>query len=346
MTKIQWADKSWNPIAAYDRETGKRGWFCTKVSEGCTNCYAEKFNQFRGNGHLYRVGNLAKVRFELAPTLEDPLHWRKPRIVFVSSMTDLFLEAHTNEMIDQVFAVMALAPRHQFLVLTKRPDRMRDYVRSKLSDQRDRYTARLSQALSDVAVSQKMSWPLSQAWPVPNVWLGVSVEHQKAAYERIPILLSTPAAIRFLSCEPLLSPVDLTPFLYDEVEATTMPDYESPRPMSRGLAWVIVGGESGTDARPCEVEWIRDLAAQCRGTDVPVFVKQMGRWMGGDHTGFVVNRWLLDNGRVFVPPIIGARANIRPANAIAFGNCDTHGGTPAEWPEDLRVRQYPATVAA
>lgn len=280
-TSIEWATDSWNPIAAYDRETGKRGWFCEKVSPGCTNCYAEQWNRFRGNGHLYRVGNRDKVRFELAPTLSDPLHWRKPRRVFVNSMTDLFFEEHTDEMIHRVYGVMVGAYRHQFLILTKRAERMRDFAGA-------------------------------HGTP-PNVWLGVSVENQEQADLRIPLLLQTPAAIRFLSCEPLLGPVNLVPYLSPSIAVNVWDDgFGRPR-REPGVDWVIVGGESGAGARTCHLAWFRDIAEQCHNASVPLFVKQLGA---------TAVDWEADG-------IVGVDL------------ADPKGGDPKEWPTELRVRQYP-----
>lgn len=294
-TSIEWATDSWNPIAAYDRETGKRGWFCTKVSPGCTNCYAEQWNRFRGNGHLYRVGNLDKVRFELAPTLTDPLHWRKPRRVFVNSMTDLFLEAHTDEMIDEVFSVMGGAPEHQFLVLTKRPERMLAYM-----------TSRGYKAWN----SRRMDL---EAWPARNVWLGVSVENQEQADLRIPLLVQSPATVRFLSCEPLLGPVAIPAFL----------DHPSP------IHWVIVGGESGSKARPMDVRWLRSIVFQAQSAGCAVFIKQMGKLpQTADLTHWRATAKLL-------PDSSGYALKLR----------DRKGGDPTEWPTNLRVREYPREVA-
>lgn len=294
-TSIEWATDSWNPIAAYDKETGKRGWFCTKVSPGCTNCYAEKINKRLGNGHLYRVGNLGKVRFELTPTLNDPLHWRKPRRVFVNSMTDLFLEAHTDEMIDEVFSVMGGAPDHEFLVLTKRPERQRDYMKTRA------YRAWNSRRME------------MEAFPPRNVWLGVSVENQQAADERIPILLDTPAAIRFLSCEPLLGEVQIPEYLRNPLW-NDVPSWQQPV-----IDWVIVGGESGSDARRCNIAWIRYLLAQCQRAQCPVFVKQLGK-----------SPVELSAGIVTWPEI---------------DLLDKKGGDMAEWPADLRVREFPGEAA-
>jgi protein gp37 len=287
--------------------------------------------------------------------LEDPLRWREPRRIFVNSMSDLFHEGVTDEQLDRIFAVMALADKHTFQILTKRPARQREYVSG--TDVRARIAAQANAIMrsrrtmqgSDHALSHRFLWRQIETaepgewlnrlsgiaddqWPLPNVWLGVSVENQAAADERIPILLDTPAAVRFLSCEPLLGPL-----------AFPLPCIGSR--FWSDLDWIIVGGESGAKARPCDVQWIRAIVAQCAEAKVPCFVKQMGKWITGDHTGFTVNRWLLDDGRVFVPPVLGANAHVRPANAIAFGNCDDHGGNWNEWPDDLKVRDFPAESA-
>jgi protein gp37 len=171
--RIEWTDATWNPV---------RG--CTKVSPGCKNCYAETFaERWRGvPGHAYEQG----FDLRLVPEkLDEPLRWKKPRRIFVNSMSDLFQEGVPDDLHRDVFAVMALAPQHTFQVLTKRADRMRDYCRSAI---------RVRPAGDRASV----------AWPLPNVWLGVSVENQHFADERIPLLLQTPAAVRFISAEPLL----------------------------------------------------------------------------------------------------------------------------------------------
>jgi protein gp37 len=323
-TSIEWATDSWNPIAAYDKETGKRGWFCTKVSPGCTNCYAEQWNRFRGNGHLYRVGNLDKVRFALAPTLNDPLHWRKPRRVFVNSMTDLFLGAHTNEMIAASFAVMARAPQHQFLVLTKRAQRMLNWF--------------MIQSL--VSTDSELFEAAGGRWPLPNVWLGVSVENQEQADLRIPTLLQVPAAIRFLSCEPLLDQVDLQRVKHPTDEDRTIDvlrrgtwdfnnQFTNHSDMPDGIDWVIAGGESGPDARSCDVQWIQTLVDQCHHASVPVFVKQLG----AHPTTPDLTHWR--TGRELLPAADGYALKLRSRK----------GGDPKEWPTELRVRQYPKVPA-
>lgn len=287
-TEIQWTHQdgyigeTWNPIAAFNLETGKRGWMCTKPSAGCKHCYAEAMNRFRGNGLTYTVGSLDRVRLELV-NIEQPIHWRKPRVVFVCSMTDLFHEQHSDTMIDAVFTTMAKCQRHVFIVLTKRPARMRDYCNARLL-----------------------------GLPLPNVRLGTTVENQQTADERIPALLATPAVVRFLSCEPLLSAIDFRGAI-DQVDNTG--DYVRNR-----IDWVICGGESGAGARVLDVEWIYDIIAQCEFAGVPCFVKQLGRRPVRREHGVVV--W----------PEVDL--------------IDKHGGDPAEWPEDLRVREFPAVAAS
>lgn len=223
--------------------------------------------------------------------LEAPLHWRKPRRVFVNSLSDLFHEDVPNKFIAAIFGVMAACPQHAFQVLTKRPERMlswfqwvqshRPAVTRELIKQGgawpkiDEYSA---ESLLCVFSAREVLEPLSRvvltAWPLPNVWLGVSVEDQKTADERIPILLQVPAAVRFVSVEPLLSGIQLV------AGANT----RSGRPLklhdfgryTSDIHWVVVGGESGPKARPCDVAWIRSIVRQCKKAQVPCFVKQLG----------------------------------------------------------------------
>ena len=209
-SSIEWTDATWNPV------TG-----CTKVSPGCAHCYAETFaERFRGvPGHPYEQGFDVKLwRARLAL----PLEWKRPRMIFVNSMSDLFHDAVPDEFIREVFQVMERADWHTFQVLTKRPER----------------TAALSESL---------------AWPA-NVWMGTSVENQRFT-TRIDSLRQTAARVRFLSCEPLLGPLQL-----DLTE----------------IDWVIVGGESGPRARPMRADWARSVRDQCRAVGVPFFFKQWG----------------------------------------------------------------------
>ena len=215
---IEWTDKTWNPV------TG-----CTKVSAGCKNCYAERLFPRPYPGRAFTDVRLHPER------LRQPFHWRKPRRVFVNSMSDLFHEAGPDEFLDQVFAVMALRPRHVFQCLTKRPERMQRYLNSRAKSVE--YWERQAR---EFGYTFKFQWEGEVIgtcpFPLPNVWLGVSVEDQEAADARIPLLLETPAAIRFLSCEPLLGRIDLRLDQY------------------KRLDWVIVGGESGPRARSMDLD--------------------------------------------------------------------------------------------
>jgi protein gp37 len=213
---IQWTDATWNPI---------RG--CSRVSAGCTNCYAETIAaRFSGPGLPYE--GLARRRSNgeaqwtgvvrvIEKHMMDPLSWRQPRRIFVNSMSDLFHENVSDETIHRVFAVMALAPRHTFQVLTKRPERMRNLVSSDAFADAVLDHIENDAELWEASKLERDDYPIQEfnrdiasgeRWPLPNVWLGVSVENQAAANERIPLLAQTPAAIRFLSCEPLLGPID------------------------------------------------------------------------------------------------------------------------------------------
>lgn len=281
-SKIEWTNDSWNPV------TG-----CTKVSPGCKNCYAEAFaERFRGvPGHPYEQGFDLKLWPE---RLSLPLKWKKPRRIFVNSMSDLFHEGIQDEFIDRVFHTMACAPRHTFQILTKRADRMEKYARGILED---------GERLRGVVAPAMMTSDPKLAWPLKNVWLGVSVETQQFASERIPALCATPAAVRFLSCEPLLGELDLLPDLCgcDQCGGSAEAMLEPRR-----IDWVIVGGESGHGARPLEVRWVQDILHACREGGVAAFVKQLGACWAKEH----------------------AAKNKK-------------GGDPAEWPEGLRVRQFP-----
>ena len=218
-SKIEWTDATWNPIRARNRETGGTGHYCVHVSEGCRNCYAERMQPRFRNPVRYAAQDREKVELFLdRKTLEQPLRWREPRMVFVCSMTDLFLEDHTDEWIDSVFAVMALCPQHTFQVLTKRPERMRSYmegaedrIRSETYDDIPPYDA----APEWWERTARNEYRLRLNWPLPNVWLGVSIEDQETANGRIPILLETPSAVRFVSAEPLLARVDLRRWMND-----------------------------------------------------------------------------------------------------------------------------------
>lgn len=250
-SKIQWTDATWNPV------TG-----CTKVSPGCKHCYAEK----RSHRLKGRFGYPEDEPFRLTlheDRLDQPLHWKKPRLIFVNSMSDLFHPDVPYEFIDQVFAVMTLCPQHTFQVLTKRPDIMYDY----LSDPHKTYDIHVEM---NAFVDGK---PPGTLLPLPNVWLGTSCENQQYADERIPWLLKTPAAIRFVSAEPLLGSIDLTPEKSPYLYYNAISDGS---PVWRGPNWIIVGGESGPGARPMHPDWVRNIRDHCQKAGVPFFFKQHG----------------------------------------------------------------------
>lgn len=286
-THIEWTDATWNPI------TG-----CSVVSPGCTNCYAMKLAGTRLQHHPSRSGLTmetkagpvwnGQVRFNEG-WLDQPLRWRKPRMIFVCAHGDLFHEAVPDEWIDRIFATMAMAMKHTFQVLTKRPALMKAYLTAP-----GRRDAVIREMYRQGAAFGAIPWPLS------NVWLGVSVEDQARANERVPILLDTPAAVRWISAEPLLGPVDLTtlrrynptgkPWIDGLRGLVTRGGYlaRSPSECSMststmipgelpGIDWVVVGGESGP--RPMHPDWARSLRDQCVQADVPFLFKQWGAWL-------------------------------------------------------------------
>lgn len=359
-TSIEWTDRTWNPV---------RG--CELVSPGCTNCYAMKqAHRFAGLGGPYegltKMGARGPLWTGAARTipaaLAEPLRWRKPQRVFVNSMSDLFHPDVPFKFVAAVFAVMAACPQHTFQILTKRPERMREFFEwvdrerrgymhghrgflwGHVQDPRYLSPERAAQAWFDMAravhgpalatsIGDACAWP----WPLPNVWLGVSVEDQRRADERIPHLLNVPAAVRFLSCEPLLGPVVL--HLERINDLGRWDSTGRPLPLSR-IDWVIVGGESGPGARPFDVAWARSLVHQCREASVPVFVKQMGADVRDrNDAGFEPGDggWWLDDPGAQVEHLDegyqGAPVRVRLR--------DRKGGDPAEWPEDLRVREFP-----
>lgn len=305
-TGIEWTESTWNPL---------RG--CTRISEGCRSCYAERIagrfpdGPFQGFAVRTPNGPRWTGRVELIPSMLGlPLRWKHPRRVFVNSMSDLFHEAVSNDAIAAVFGIMAASPHLTFQVLTKRAQRLAEwfqwidgYGSSRWCvDAAEHYCPDLRPLLPGN----------SPDWPLMNVWVGVSCENQAMAEARIPWLLQTPAAVRFLSLEPLLEPIDLshmliTPpmpphyFRYGDV----LRGWYSDRPNKCGVGgrepridWGIIGCESGPARRPMDLAWARSLRDQCQAGGVAVFVKQ-----------------LAINGRV------------------------VHDIT--QFPEDLRVRDYP-----
>lgn len=273
-SKIEWTHATWNPL------TG-----CTLVSEGCRNCYAAREAAGRLSHHPAYEGLAVKRggravftgEIRLHPDrLDQPLRWRKPRRVFVNSMSDLFHPDVPDEFIARVFAIMELAKRHTFQVLTKRPERMAALLHDPGFIEQVRERLLVEDSHQFVTVFN--GW-----WPISNVWLGTSVEDQATANERISHLLETPAAVRFLSCEPLLGPVDLARIGHFRDESLSALEEIVGWVQRPAVDWVIVGGESGPNARRMETEWAASLVRQCREARVPVFVKQLGDAHGRGH---------------------------------------------------------------
>lgn len=281
-SSIEWCSATWNVV------TG-----CSRVSRGCEHCYAERLAATR-LAHQPTYAGLAtmtadgprwtrEVRFH-ADRLTMPLHWRKPRRVFVNAMSDLFHEGLTDAQIVAVFAVMAACRQHTFQVLTKRPERMRDLlsgwgnhlaasVTLKVAFRQALQSARRRDLGARLWCEEK---PLP-LWPLPNVWLGVSVEDQATADTRVPLLLECPAAVRWVSAEPLLGPVDLTGIDVGTGEVT-LNALAGARPAWAPLDWVVVGGESGPGARPMHLDWARQIRDQCVAAGTAFFFKQHGEW--------------------------------------------------------------------
>lgn len=295
-TLIEWAR---HPVtgkgATWNIVTG-----CSVVSPGCTNCYAMKLAGTRLKHTESRKGLTidtkagpvwnGKISFN-EQWLTQPLCWKTPRGIFVAAHGDLFAEGVTDYQLDQIFSVMAMAHQHVFFVLTKRPERMRGYVRA-LPARASSVAAAGANIWGGVDPDAVYDWIAENIQhALPNVWLGVSVEDQTRADSRIPVLLDTPAAIRFISAEPLLGPVD-----FYRVSAD-MPGENHPwknGPILQGIDWVIAGGESGPNARPMHPDWARTLRDQGAEAAVPYFFKQWGNWTDhepgkiGDHTPYAL----------------------------------------------------------
>ena len=349
-TKIEWTDQTWNPMIG-----------CSKISDGCRNCYAMHVAHVRaGNpalaskfgGTTKREGG--KTVWTGAVNLSEealllPLSWNRPRRIFVNSMSDLFHPAVPDEWIDKVFAIMALAPQHTFQVLTKRPERLHGYMDLR-TDNREH---EIGAAMLVLSRGKDAGCP---ELPLQNVWLGVSVEDQRTADERIPLLLQTPSAVRFVSAEPLLGPVNLNRIDCGDGSAAAVPCTKRlkalPSRERRGAAsqrladsdngprldWVIVGGESGPAARPCDLTWIGDVVRQCAAARRPVFVKQLGakavNTRHGECAGCIDPDWA------------GAtHCEGTSQHPQGLGLHDRKGGDPEEWPHEVRMREFPASPA-
>lgn len=324
-TKIAWTEATWNPI---------RG--CSRVSPGCEHCYAETMaGRFCGPGQPYegliklttkerilrRDLRNGDVEFEkvtkttarwngvvrdIPSALDQPIRWKRPRRIFVNSMSDMFHEKLSDEQISAVFGVMASAEQHTFQVLTKRPERMLKFFEDHLARFAKNGDAWIETGFlrAAEAAGAKVTTRRHPTWPLKNVWLGVSVEDQPYANERVPLLLRVPAAVRFVSAEPLLGPVDLDEWLHG---------------YGTKLDWVIAGGESGKNARHCRLPWIRNIVHDCEQAKVACFVKQVGSQC------FDVD-----------DRDVAHRIKMRHAK----------GGDMGEWESYLKVQQYPVNGGA
>ena len=290
MSKIEWTDETWNPVVG-----------CSKISAACKNCYAEKiaarmaFNPKAPEEYMDVVlpsgkgwgwnGKTALVE----SVLLKPMSWRKPRRVFVGSMTDLFHHDTPVEWLDKIFAVMALTPHITYQLLTKRADFMSAYLKALYNPGYDLTPARKALELGTADGLEIVA--ALKAGPLPNVQVGVTVENQEMTDQRIPYLLDAPAAVRFVSIEPMLGQVDLENFIttsaihQDDIglhnrrgPVAVVNGVPGRCPWMDGLDWVICGGETGTAARPMHPEWVRDLRNQCTAAGTPFFFKQWGEW--------------------------------------------------------------------
>ena len=308
-SKIVWTEATWNPVSG-----------CSKVSEGCRNCYAEReWSRLSKLVPAYAGRNFEDVACH-PDRLAQPLRWKRPRKIFVNSMSDLFHPDVPEDFIDRVFAIMALCPHHTFQILTKRPERMRDYL-SKNRRENWAYAAVHDWGKYDPdGIFDHLAYAEG---PLPNVWLGVSVEDQKTADERIPLLLGTPSALRWVSIEPMIGPIVL-----EEVPVGMFGPLRwkgSPEGLSK-IDWIVVGGESGPTARPMEAEWVRKIKDECEEAKVPLFVKQLGAAYSDPVDGIAGSALKISEDAI---PLLKRRLKHRS------------GADMEEWPEEFRVREYP-----
>lgn len=304
ITGIEWTDATSNPFKFRDKETGEIVWACVKHSSGCANCYSETLAKRYGRGGPFTKDSMAKVEpFICDKELKQLLNSKKltGKRVFVGDMTDIFGEWVTDDMLNKFFHAIENRTDVIFQLLTKRADRMNEYL----------------------------SWRWGEGRiPSRHIWSGVSVENQAAADERIPLLLQTPAAVRFLSCEPLLGPIE-----FSNVSRRSDAVQQLGKKALDGIDWVIVGGESGRGARPCRVEWIRSIVEQCKAAGVACFVKQLGAMPTTECNS---------------EPFNGSCGHAKdPFTGVHHLRLrDKKGGDISEFSADLRVRQFPKAVPA
>jgi protein gp37 len=291
-TNISWTDETWNPLVG-----------CSCISPGCARCYAATA---AASPRLQQFPQYQKVK-DWDGTVEfvesqllKPMSWKKPKRIFVCSMSDLFHENVPDEWIDKVLAIASLCPQHTFQILTKRPERALEYF--------DNTT------VVDTLIQTAPNYirHVKARLPLPNTWIGTTVENQAMADKRVSMLLEIPAAVRFLSCEPLLEEINLTFTNYvDDWNNSTDSGCSK-------ISWVIVGGESGKGARECHIDWVRSQVLQCQSADVPVFVKQLGSnpvFSESDYPSHFPHHYITGKG----------------------GDLD-------EFPNDLKIREFPSNA--
>jgi len=371
-SKIKWTDATWNPL---------RG--CTKISQGCRHCYAETFaERWRGiPGHPFEQG----FDLRLVPEgLDIPLRWKRARRIFVNSMSDLFHKDVPDEYIAAVFGIMAVARQHTFQVLTKRAERLpawfawlERYAASVVPEVQGYGREKRIVAACMVAAQKYCEKDMTEAlhrlhvsserwtWPLRNVHLGVSVENPDVGDDRISYLLKTPAAVRFISAEPLLAALNVDHYLsepesycwncgvpFSKRADQTWEDLRNDLERCvrckmdvtgrHALDWVIVGGESGHGARPCSVNWIQSLVKQCSDNDVPVFVKQLGANVCMELEPDEDAPW---EGKDDPPPPRMERVQEDDPYRWRVRLKHRKGEDMAEWPKSLQVQQFPKEAA-
>lgn len=331
MSDIEWTEKTWNPVNG-----------CSRVSPGCDNCYAMRFeHRFSGPGQRSEGLTVLRPKSAKRPgvdwsgvvrlnqaRLDVPMRRKKPTTWFVNSTSDLFHDALTNEEIAAVFGVMAACPQHTFQVLTKRAERMREWFEwiTRFAAEHDSTEVGLCATYASQQLGRSYTtfmphlvaeWP---TWPLPNVWNGVSAENQELADERFLHLLATPAAVRFVSAEPLLGPIDFTRVKYSRHYGTGLVNSltgekrghvpNSPLGTTGSLDWVILGSESGYRSRPMQTEWARSIVDQCVDAGVAVFTKQIAT--EHDRKGGKREHWPAGNWPMEFPPTSTFRARRTP----------------------------------
>jgi protein gp37 len=329
VTSIQWTDETWNPV------TG-----CSRVSPGCANCYIERTPPFRMAGRRFEiVGQESTTGVTLHPDrLEKPLHWRKPRRVFVCSLADLFHDDVPDEYLHDVFDTMSRATEHTFQVLTKRPERMRAFIEALPLGEHGPlgFMSRLTYRARKLGI----------AGALPNVWLGVSIENARYTW-RADVLREIPAAVRFISAEPLLG--SLFDDTQGQIERKREAEHDGRGGIRRaagivrgrsalnltGIDWVIIGGESGPGARPFHLEHAREII---RAADQENYHRSVGGEADPPLAVFVK--------QLGASPLATWEVDGHPCSCRQFGIRDRKGGDIDEWPGDLQIREFPQMAVA